>query len=94
MKVELNKSGCTLYREPGDKALSHDSTAGLHMRRLLNAQGHKFTRMNPSKYGLTGCTLGLWDRKAGIILWHERYTVEAARQAFNAGQVWFMRVTE
>lgn len=91
MRVTLTAAGCTLEREKGDPALSHESTTGYYMRRLLNAQGYRFVRMNPSRYGLTSCTLGLWDRKAGIILWHERYQIEAAHKAYNAGRVTFLR---
>lgn len=91
MRIELTSTGCTLYREPGDKALSHESTAGYHMRRLLNAAGYRFTRMNPSRHGLTACTVGMQDRRANIVLWHERYAIEAAHKAFNEGYVFFQR---
>lgn len=94
MRIELTPNSCTLHREPGDRALSHESTAGYHMRRLLNAAGYHFTRMNPSRHGLTACTVGAWDRRAGIILWHERYAIEAAHQAFNRGRVTFARVSD
>lgn len=93
MKATIGIGGATLHREPGDKAISHESTVGYHLKRLLNEQGHKFVRMNPSRHGLTGCKLGLIDHKAGIILWHERYAVEAAHQAFNReGKVFLQRV--
>jgi len=58
MRVELTKAGCTLYREDGDKAISHESTVGYHMKRLLNAQGHHFVRVNPSRHGLTSVQAG------------------------------------
>ena len=92
MRIELTKSYCTLQREKGDKAISHESTAAYHMKCLLNAQGHRFVRMNPSKHGLTGCTTGLIDRKADVGLWHERYAIESAHIAFNQGSVTFQRV--
>lgn len=90
MKATLTESSCTLTREPGDAALSHESTTAYHIKRLLNAQGYRFTRMNPSRHGLTDCRVGLWDKRRGIILWHERYQIEAAHKAFNAGGVRFM----
>jgi len=92
MRIEMTKHYCTLYREPGDKALSHESTVGYHMKQLLNAQGHKFVRMNPSNGGLTACTLGLIEHKSNVGLWHERYAVEMAHKAFNSGSVTFQRV--
>jgi hypothetical protein len=53
---------------------------------------YKFVRMYPFKHGLTSCRLGLIDRKAKIILWHERYAIENAAAAFNQGSVIFQRV--
>jgi hypothetical protein len=91
MKVTLSNSTCTLSREPGDKRISHESTVGYHMKRELNAQGYHFVRLNPSKHGLTSCKVGLIDRKANIILWHERYAIENAATEFNRGAVGFMR---
>lgn len=91
-KAELSKSYCRLKREPGETRVSHESTVVYRMKLALNAQGYQFTRMNPSKNGLTSCRLGLWDKKAKIILWHERYTVENAATEFNRGQVTFERV--
>jgi hypothetical protein len=54
----------------------------------------RFVRMNPSKHGLTACTLGLIDHKAGIALWHERYAIENAATEFNRGKVFFQRVND
>lgn len=92
MKIELTNSYCSLKREPGDARLYHESAAGFRMKTALNAQGYHFVRLNPSRHGLTGCTLGLIDRKAGIILWHERYAIENAATEFNHGEVTFQRV--
>jgi hypothetical protein len=92
MIVQLRKYSCTLKREPGDQRISHESTVGFGMKKLLNAQGYHFTRMNPSRHGLTACRVGLWDRKAKIILWHERYAIENAATEFNRGSVTFERV--
>ena len=93
MKAILTKAGWTLIREPGDKRISHESTVGYHMKKDLNMQGHHFVRLNPSKHGLTSCTVGLIDRKANIILWHERYAIENAATEFNHGEVYLMRTT-
>lgn len=94
MRVELNASGCTLIREDGDKRISHESTVGYHMKRLLNARGWKFVRMNPSRHGLTGCKVGMIDRKRDVALWHERHQIENAATEFNRGSVWFQRVND
>lgn len=92
MKANLTGYGCTLIRESEDKRIAKESTVGYHMRKLLNSQGYSFVRLNPSKHGLTSCTVGMFDRKNGILLWHERYQVEDAAQAFNQGNVFFQRV--
>lgn len=144
MKATLTEAGCTLTRESGDKRISHESTVGYHMKRLLNnmlqvetshgtefiplittimpeasegdvtggafpvetaavsrftkGEPHswrrlRFVRLNPSRHGLTACKVGLIDRKANIVLWHERYQIENAATEFNRGHVFFMRVT-
>lgn len=94
VKAELTKAGCTLTREPGDSRVSHESTVVYRMKQVLNAQGHRFVRMNPSRHGLTSCRLGLIEHKTGTVLWHERYAIENAATEFNRGRVWFMRVDE
>lgn len=115
MRIELGESYCTLYREPGDKRISHESTVGYHMRQLLNREfrdvpctepacgGHgvnhlvpwRFVRTNPSKHGLTACTVGMIDHKADVAIWHERYQIENAATEFNrSGKVTFQRVNE
>lgn len=92
MRIELTQNYCTLHRESGDKRISHESTVSYYMKRLLNATGHKFVRMNPSRHGLTSCTLGMIDHKQDVAIWHERYAVENAATEFNRGSVTFQRV--
>lgn len=93
MRVELNSNGCTLYREPGDKRISKESTVVFHMRNLLRAKGLGFRRIYPYRYGLTSCKLGLANQGFETILWHERYAIEDAAEEFNKhGKVWFMAV--
>lgn len=91
-QVELTASYCKLTRRAGDARISHESTVGYRMKLALNAAGFRFVRMNPSRHGLTACTLGLIDHKRGIVLWHERYAVEDAAKAYNNGEVVFQRV--
>lgn len=93
MRVSLTANGCTLTREPGDKALSHESNTAFHMRRLLNdGAGMDFKRFNPSRYGLTSCKVGIRSQRLGIVLWHDRYAIEEAHKEFNAGSVFFSRI--
>lgn len=95
MRVTLGIGGATLHREPGDKRIGKESTVVFHMRNLLNAQAHKFTRYYPYRENMTASRLALRDRKAGVILWHERYAVENAADAFNKnGSVFFQRVDD
>ena len=92
MRATLTENGCTLTRETDDTRISHESTVAYHMKRQLNAQGFHFVRLNPSRHGLTACRVGLIDRKANIILWHERYAIENAATKYNAGHVFFQRI--
>lgn len=92
MKITLTPYGVTLRREPGDKALSHESTVTHHIRRLLRVQtGANYVRFYPCKEGLTSCREGVIDRKSGVCYWHGNYAIEAAHKAFNAGEVTFNR---
>lgn len=92
MKATIGVGGATLHKEDGDKRISHESTVGYRLKLLLNSQEFRFVRYNPSKENMTSCKLGLIDRKAGIVLWHERYAIEDAAQEFNkAGKVFLMR---
>ena len=92
MRIDLSEHSCTLLREYGDKAISKESTVCFHMRRLLNLEGWDFRRIDPRRYGMTDCRVGARDRKRGVILWHERYQIEAAHKAFNEGHVSFQRI--
>jgi len=91
MKATIGIGGATLYREDGDSSISHESTVGYKLKQLLNAQGFNFVRYNPSKENMTSCKLGLIDRKAGIVLWHERYAVEDAAKEFNSAKRVFLQ---
>lgn len=94
MQLTLTPTNCTLIRDKHDKRISHESTTAYHIKEILNSQGYHLVRFNPSKHGLTACTVGLIDRKAHFILWHERYAIEDAAKAFNAGKVTFERAEE
>ncbi len=87
MRAELSETGATLTREPDDPAISHASTTAFHLKRLLNLQGYAFRRLDPSRYGLTACRVGMWDRAQGIILWHERYQIDRGRDRHSAAIV-------
>lgn len=92
MKIIIDPTGVTLARETGDKALSHESTVTHHIRRLLRKEtGRAFVRFYPCKEGLTACGQGVIERKSGLLYWHERYQIEAAHKAFNAGSVYFQK---
>lgn len=93
MSYELTSSYCTFKRDDGDSHISHESTVGYRLKLALNRDGYSFVRMNPSRHGLTACTLGLIDHKKGIILWHERYAIENAATEYNRGKVTFMRTS-
>lgn len=94
MKANLTTEGATLVREAGDRRIYKESTVGFYLKKLLNAQGYKFTRMYPCKNGLTSCRLGLRENKQKFCLWHERYAVENAAKEFNLGSVFFRRTDD
>lgn len=92
MKATIGPGGATLHRQEGDPRLYKESTCAFHLRNLLNSQGYHFKRYNPSRENMTDCKIGLIDRKARIILWHEAYQVELAHEAFNNGALTLLRV--
>ena len=87
MKIKIEHSGVTLIREPGDKALSHESTVTHNIRRLLNNRSYGWTRCYPDRLGLTSSRQGV--RRGTVIYWHANYSIEAAHKAFNAGGVFY-----
>lgn len=91
MIIKKSNAGIELIREKGDKALSAESNVTHHMRRLLNAEGNgQWVRCYPDKIGLTSCKQGLRNKKTSVIYWHDRYALEAAHKAFNAGIVFYL----
>lgn len=92
MRIEAGNGGCTLYRESGDKRISHESTVTHHMRRLLNERdGGGWTRFYPDRVGLTSRRQGVQNKKTGVMYWHERYAIENAAQEFNKfGSIYYM----
>ena len=84
MKITTKPGEITLYREPGDKSIGHESTVTHHMRRLLNARdGGGWTRFYPDREGLTACRQGVQNKRTGVYYWHERYQIEDAAKEFN-----------
>lgn len=92
MKATIGIGGATLHREDEDKRLGKESSVAFELRKLLNSQGWHFVNYRGIRHEMTSCKLGLIDHKAKVILWHERYAVEAAHQAFNQGSVFLQRV--
>jgi len=95
MKIKQGTNGIELIREPGDKALSKESTVTHHLRRLLNEAGlRRWVRFYPHKSEgcLTDChqAVRTADKGGEIIYWHERYQIEAAHKAFNSGKVFYL----
>lgn len=91
-KLKLMNHGLELVREPGDPALSHESVVTHHIRRLLRLHDSgPWVRMYPDREGLTSCRQGVTRRDTGVCYWHERYQIEAAHRAFNAGCVYYSR---
>lgn len=88
MRIETTGHGITLIREPGDKALSHESTVTHQLRRLLNERDNGgWKRYRPNRHGLTDSRQGVI--RENRIYWHSRYETELAHKAFNAGKVFF-----
>lgn len=92
MRAILTPTTAILYREPEDPPLYKETLPFYRLKLLLNKQGYHFTRYNPSRFHLTSCQLGLRDPKIGILLWHERYQIELAHEAFNSGKLTLQRL--
>jgi len=94
MKIKQSRNGITLIREPGDKAISHESTITHHIRRLLNEKGYrKWVRFYPDRVGLTSCRQGVRtvDGENEVAYWHANYMIEEAHKAFNKGSVFYTK---
>lgn len=51
MEVKINGGTLAASREDGDKPIYRESTLWYHIKKVLNAQGHRFVRQVPSKDG-------------------------------------------
>lgn len=91
MHATIGIGGATLHKDASDANLRKESSVAFHLKKLLNADGWHFMNYRGIRNEMTGCRLALIDRKAGVILWHERYAVENAAQAFNRGKVFMLR---
>lgn len=93
MNLVIGLNGVRIGRDSSDKAISKESTVTHNLRKLLNASGGPgcWVRFYPDRHGLTSCRQGVRNTKTGVIYWHERYQIEAAHKAFNAGEVYYLR---
>lgn len=95
MRIRMSEDGVERLREPGDKALSRETEATHHLRRLLNAMGiRRWVRFWPDRCGMTACRQGVRTSDGNgnpVAFWHARYQVEAAHKAFNSGSVFYSR---
>jgi hypothetical protein len=94
MKITLTNTSATLTREPGDKRLPTENSVTHAIKILLIAQGIPAARVR-GNVGLTSCTQVLRLKGLHATLWHERYQVESANEAFNKdGAVTYQRVDD
>jgi hypothetical protein len=94
VKIKLTNSGCTLYREDGDKRLTTENSVTHAIKTLLIAAGIPAARMRED-VGLTSCTQTLRLKTLKATLWHERYQIEDAAARFNTdGEVFYQRAND
>ena len=80
-------------RDATDKKVYKESTVtGMLLNALNNTAGiGVWHRFYPDRHGLTACKQGVRNSRTGEIYWHERYQIESAHEAFNAGNVYYMK---
>ena len=90
--ITLTKRGCTLKRNPTDPKLYSENAVTHLMKTLLIDAGVQVHRVRGPQ-GLTACTqiLRLEDRLMPSDVWHERYAIESASEAYNQGEVYYRR---
>jgi len=96
VKVELaiNQEGfgaCTVYREEGDPKCSGvvnaagESRLLYHMKRILNAEGHRFIKTRMHKHGhlMSDMQQYIYDRHSGIAIYNGYWQIRGAEEDFN-----------
>lgn len=96
MKILLNQQGYRSATREGfcerNAVLHRQGRSCQNWKPVYQSVPYHFVRFRPSRGGLTGCDIGLIDRKANIILWHDNYAVRNAAFEFNnCGGVSFAR---
>lgn len=92
MNFVFMTGGLRIGRDVGDTDLRSESALVHRALPALNAKDSgRWRRLDPSKHGLTDCKIGLEDIWTGDVYWHERYQIENAAEAFNAGQVFLLK---
>jgi hypothetical protein len=93
MNILFTFDGVRLGRDNGDKPIRKESTVTHHLRRILNERDGLgvWQRFYPNRHGLTACLQGIRNTRTGEVYWHERYQIEDAHKAFNAGQVFYLK---
>ena len=93
MNITFLASGIRIGRDTSDKKIYKESTVtGMLINALNNTAGiGVWKRFYPNRHGLTACRQGVRNSRTGEIYWHERYQIESACEAFNKGDVYYMK---
>lgn len=90
----IGKGGIEIGRDvPEDCMVNSEKQALSMVVRLLNFRkpSRPWRKFDPSKHGLTDSKIGVRNVKTGEVYWHERYQIESADEAFNAGKLFLLR---
>jgi hypothetical protein len=91
MNFVFTLNGVYIGRDASDKPCRTETEVIYRVtKNVLNA--HHF---NPSRYGMTGSKIGFYIgfrlSSSKEVYWHERYAIESARDAFNAGSLFLLK---
>jgi hypothetical protein len=86
-------TGLSIGRDHADAKIRKGSTVIYRALKALNCGMVRgdWVRFYPHRHGLTDCRLGIRNRLTGEVYWHERYQIEDAAEAWNAGNLFLLK---
>ncbi len=95
MNFAFMAGGLRIGRDASDKPIRKETTVIFRALLALNG-GMRYglgdwARYYPHRHGLTDSRIGVRNKRTGEVYWHERYQIEDAAQAFNAGELFLLK---
>jgi hypothetical protein len=92
MNFVFTQNGVRIGRDSMDKKCKTETEVIYRVTKNV-PNAHRF---NPSHYGLTSSKIGFYIgssiRKSKELYWHGNYAIESARDAFNKGSLFLIKV--